>query len=470
MKTVATLFIAASLAGSAATIPSPKPTMPVPDSFKNQTAGATLELPREWWKGLHDPLLIELIEKAAHANLDIRKAGSRLAEVAASRGTARSALLPSVDSSTSVGDLRGGFSQGVIRAPGTPGGVQGGSFVSPFETGLVSSGFNMRWELDVFGGLRKSLRAATADAQAADANIHDVTVMVRAEVARNYIEMRAAADQMAIVRANADSERELLDLIRVRADAGLATDLDVQRQVAQLAEVRAALPELDAQRLQAVHRIGVLLGEDPGALRERLEKAGNELQVPAAPVAVPGELLKRRPDLRRAEAQIAAAYARAGAARADFYPKFVITGLTGRQSTDFSGLTLGAGNFFSVGPGITLPIVNFGRIKSNVAAKDAQLQQALRSYEEDVLAAFEETENAFVARDRAEQRRQDLEVGLAAAKRSVELSQELYLRGLADFLTVLDAQRQQFQIERELAATNSAVLRDTVALFKALGE
>src|SRR5262249_47556186 len=155
---------------------------------------------------------------------------------------------------------------------------------------------------------------------------------------------------------NIASESDLLDLIRARADAGLATHLDVERQVAQLASVKAALPDVDAQRLQAIHRIGVLLGEAPASLQDKLEKPHPRLQVPGAPRAVPSEILKARPDVRRAEAQIDAACARAGAARADLYPKFVITGLSGRQSTDFSGLTVGAGNFFSVGPGISLPI------------------------------------------------------------------------------------------------------------------
>jgi NodT family efflux transporter outer membrane factor (OMF) lipoprotein len=334
---------------------------------------------------------------------------------------------------------------------------------------VISGAFNMRWEIDVFGGLRKSLNAASADAKAAAENVRDVQAIVRAEVARNYVELRAAEDQLAIVHANADSEKELLDLIRVRADAGLASDLDVERQIAQLASVRAAVPDLDAQRLQAIHRLGVLVGESPAALTEQLAGRSSRLQVPDALRAVPSEVLKRRPDIRRAEAQIAAAFARAGAARADLYPKFVITGLSGRQSTDASGLTLGAGNFFSFGPGISLPILNFGRLRSQVAARDAQLEQAVRTYEQEVLTAFEETENAFVARDRAEQRRRELEVGLAAAKRSVELAKELYVRGLSDFLTVLDAQRQQFATERELAASDAAVLRSTVALFKALG-
>jgi multidrug efflux system outer membrane protein len=466
-RTIAILF-AGAVSLLAVKPAGPKPEVAVPSAFHNQPGGAVNSVPEQWWKGFGDPLLDELIARAETANLDVRKAGARLAEADASRIGSRAALLPNIDSNTAVSTLRGGFNQGVIKVPNAPGAVQSGSFVTPFETSILSSGFSMRWEADVFGGLRKSLKAASADAQAAQANVRDVLVIVRAEVARNFIDMRGAEDQMAIVRANIESEKDLLDLIRARADAGLASDLDVERQIVQLSSVTASLPDLDARRLQGIHRIGVLLGEEPGALIDRLRDSGRLLQVPAVPAALPGELLKRRPDIRRAEAQINAAYMRAGAARADVYPKFVITGLSGRQSTDVSGLTLGAGNFFSVGPGISLPILNFGRIRSQIAVRDAQLEQALRSYESEVLAAFEETENALVARDRAEQRHRDLEIGVTAAKRSVEMARELYLRGLADFLTVLDAQRQQFQMERELSASSEAVLRSTVAIYKAL--
>jgi len=453
----------------AAKRPAPAPEVSVPAVYRNQPVEAAVTPDEEWWKAFGDPLLDDLIRQAASANLDIRKAQSRLAEANALRIGARSPLAPSVDSNASATRLRGGFNQGVAKIQNAPGAAQGGSFVSPFETTIFSGSFNMRWEADVFGGLRKALKASTADAQAADENMRDAQTIVRAEVARNYIEMRAAEDQIGIVRANIASESDLLNLIKVRAEAGLATGLDVERQTAQLASVGAALPEFDILRLQAVHRIGVLLGEPPAALTDRLQAAAPRLKVPAVPAAIPSELLKRRPDIRRAESQIAAAYARAGAARADLYPKFVITGLAGRQSTDLSGLTLGAGNFFSIGPGISLPIFNFGRIRSHIAVQDAQVDQALRSYEQEVLSAFEETENAFVARDRAAQRQRTLETGVIAAKQSVELAQELYIRGLGDFLAVLDAQRQQFQLDGELAASNAALLRSTVALHKALG-
>lgn len=471
MQRLVLFLCIAALSVMARKPPAPKPNVPVPSEFEHRSGSAPQASESKWWTAFGDPLLDELLERVTRSNLDVRKAGARLAEASAFRGGARSALLPIVDTAASAAQLRGGFNQGVIRVSETPGTTQSGSFVTPFNTGLVSAGFNMRWELDLFGGVRKSLQAAGEQARAAAEDVRHMQVLVRAEAARDYIEMRAAEKQIEIVTATADSEKDTLDLVRTRADAGLATQLDVDRQAVQLATIRAALPDLDAQRLRSAHRIAVLLGEYPAALLERLSAASNaKLTVPPVPVAVPGEVLRRRPDLRRADAEIAAAYARTGAARADLYPRFVITGLSGRQSTDLSGLTVGAGNFFSVGPGISLPIFNAGRIRSNIAVQDARLEQAVRSYEGDVLAAFEEAENAFVARDRAEQRTSELQAGVMAARESVTLAQELYIRGLGDFLAVLDAQRQQFLIDRELASATAAVLVGTVTLHKALGE
>jgi NodT family efflux transporter outer membrane factor (OMF) lipoprotein len=420
----------------------------------------------DWWKGFGDPLLDELIERAVTANPDVRIAAARLDEARANGRISRAALAPEISASASATKLRGGVSQGVIRTgQGGPGNV-----IAPFDTSVVSGGMTMRWEADVFGGIRKTTQAAAADARAANEYLSDVRVMVRAELARSYVDMRDAEQQIAIVRANAAAEQDLLSLLRSRAAAGLASDLDVQRQVAQVSAVKATLPPLDALRLQAVYRIGVLLGEKPEALQTRLEAARNPLTNPTVPDTVPGELLRRRPDLRRADEQIAAALLRAGAAHADLYPKFVITGLAGRQSTDFAGLTLGGGNYFSLGPAITLPIFNYGRIRAHIAAQEAQLEQARRQYESDVLAAYEETEDALVAHDRAAQQGLDLASELEAARTSEALSRELYIRGLGDFLSVLDAQRQVFQAEREVAANRSDVLRHTVALYKALGD
>ena len=447
----------------------PKPDISIPRSFENQPAGSSLSRELEWWKGFDDPLMDELLQKAAKTNLDVRKAGARLAEARALRTGAKAALLPSIDSSTSASRLRGGLNQGVVRV--TSGGTQKSNFLTGFDSGLLSTGFNMRWELDVFGGIRKSVNVSQSEERSASENVRNAQVLVRAEVARNYIEMRAAEDQIELVRSNEAAEKELLDLIRIRADAGLASQLDVDRQVVLVASASALLPDLDALRLRSAYRIAVLLGEYPGALVERFSSASHAmLKVPPVPLAVPSDLLRNRPDIRRADAEIAAAYARVRVAHADLFPKFVITGLSGRQAADFSGLTVGAGNFFSVGPGVSLPIFNFGKIRSNIAARDAQLEEAVRTYEQEVLAAFEETENALIARDRAEQRQRELQAGLEAARRSVTLAQDLFTSGLGDFLAVLDAQRVQFRIERDLADARASVLLGTVMVYKALGD
>jgi NodT family efflux transporter outer membrane factor (OMF) lipoprotein len=460
MRRLPLLLIAAAL--EAAQPPLPKPEVTVPVRFHNLPPGAGSAMSRQWWAEFHDPLLDDLVARVAAANPDARRAAAGVLEARAMQGQSRSQLLPTLDGNFSAEKVRGGVNQGIIRA-------ENASFISPFETGVVSIALESQWEIDVFGGLRKQLSAAKADTAAAVRAYEDVILIARSDLARNYVELRGYEDQMAIVRRQADSEQEILDLIRDRADAGLASQLDVERQQTQLATTRAALPDLDAQRLEAAHRIAVLLGEEPGALVDRLDAARRELAVPVLPESLPGELLRRRPDLRRADAEIDAAYARAGAARRDLYPKFYLTGQAGRQAVNVAGLALGAGNFFSFGPQISVPIFEGGRLRSQVAARDAQLQQAVRAYEHDILAAFEETENALVDRDRSRQRQRELEEAAASARQSVELARELYLRGLGDFLAVLDAQREQFRADRDVAAAKTAVLSATVALYRSLG-
>lgn len=461
MRKLAFILLASSLQAAQPVIP--RAEVMVPERFHSQTAGSDSRVPEKWWSEFRDPLLDELVVRVATANPDARRAAARVSEARALEGQSRSALLPVLDTNFAASQVRGGVNQGIIRAS------QGSSFISAYETGVVSTGFQSRWELDVFGGLKKQLNASKADTEASARALDDVILIARSELARNYIEMRGYEDQIAIVRQQADSEKELLDLIRARADAGLVSQLDVDRQATQLANTRAALPDLDAQRLQAAHRIAVLLGEEPGALLARLDKSGRDLNVPVLPESLPSDLLRCRPDLKRAEAEISAAFARAGAARTDLYPKFSLSGQAGRQSVNLLGLAFGAGNFFSVGPTISLPIFQGGRIKSQIAARDAQLEQAVRVYERDILAAFEETENALISRDRSEQRQRELEYAAGSARESVDLARELYLRGLGDFLAVLDAQREQFRADREVAAAKTAVLRATVALYKSLG-
>ena len=446
----------------------PQPNVPVPERFHNQAPGS-VELQDRWWTAFGDPLLNDLIRRAETANLDVRRALARLDEAQGARGVQRSRLLPTVDSSSSVSRLRGGFNQGIARIPSSGGGGSG-AFVTPFETSILSSGFGLRWEADVFGALRKNLNAATASAQAAAEAVESARVLIRSEIARSYVELRGVEEQIAVIKAELESEKDLLELIRVRADAGLATELEVERQTTQVATTTAVLPTLEQQRVATIHRLSVLLGDEPSALRQKLEQTQTQvLSTPEVPAAVPGEVLRRRPDIRQADAEITAAFARVGAARADLFPKFVITGLSGRQSTDVGGFTLGAGNFFSFGPGISLPIFNGGQIRSNIAVQQARLQESLRIYEQSVLNALEESENAYVARRASQEIVQALESARASSRRSVEMAKDLYTAGVGDYLSVLDAQRQQLQVERDLSVARTAVLRSTIALYRALG-
>lgn len=441
---------------------------PTSESSARASGAAAPAAEAKWWTVFQDPLLDSLVERALRNNHDVRIAAARVAEARAAGGVTKSALLPDIGLSASASRIRGGYSQGVVRVAGASRGS--GSLVTPFETGIFQGGLQTRWEIDLFGGRRKDLDAAHADAAAAEENRQDVLLVVAAEVATNYLEYRGAQQELAIVEQNREAQEETLRLTRVRAEAGLATDLDVERQVAQLAATEAALAPLQIEKALRLHRLGVLAGEEPGAFLAELEQPR---ALPATPpdidTGLPSELLKRRPDIRRAQAEIAAAFAREGAARKDLFPKFVITGFSGRQSTSVSGLTLGAGNFFGFGPGIELPIFTGGRIRSNIAVQNARLEQATRHYEQEVLAAFEETENALASFHREQDRRASLAAAVEASRTSVDLSRELFLAGLGDFLSVLDAQRAQFAAEQDLQRSETAVRTSLIALYKTLG-
>jgi NodT family efflux transporter outer membrane factor (OMF) lipoprotein len=230
------------------------------------------------------------------------------------------------------------------------------------------------------------------------------------------------------------------------------------------------VPALESAKQMGIHRLSVLLGEEPGTLGAELTEAKPlPATPPVVPVGLSSDLLRRRPDIRRADAEVAAASARVGVARSDFFPKITLTGSAGRQGTSFSGLTLGAGNFFAVGPAIRLPIFTGGRLRANMEAQKQRLSQAQLAYRSTVLRSLEETENALTAYGREQERREHLQAAAQSSRESTRLANELYTRGLADFLTVLDAQRQQLAIEDDLVQSDTAVVTDLVALYKALG-
>src|SRR5216684_5675806 len=447
------------------------PKTTVPDAYRQQpsTAGTNTDAALgNWWATLNDPELTSLIDRAIKSNLDLKVASSRVLEARAARRITRADLLPTVASSDSVQRVRGGLTAGLFNVNKGPSG--GSSLLTPFETSVYQFGFDASWEIDLFGGRRRALEAATADVAAIAEARRDTLVSLLAEVARNYSELRGFQKRLDITHQNINLQQDSLNLTSVRADAGLGTQFDVERQSAQLDSTQALVPQLEATEIQTIHRLGVLLGEQPGTLLTELTDTKPLPTVPpAVPVGLPGDLLKRRPDIREADARVAAETARVGGARADLFPKILLTGAAGRQGTEPSGLTLGAGNFFSIGPAITLPIFTAGKIRGNIEAQKQRLEQAVTQYQSTVLKSLEETENALVAYGHEKNRQEKLVSAVEASRQATMLANELYTRGLSDFLSVLDAQRQQLASEDDLAQSDTAVVTNLVALYKALG-
>jgi len=419
--------------------------------------------PASWWKVYQDPELDRLIETVTARNLDLLTAAERIAEARAATGQSRSKLGPEINLTGGGQRLRGGFTQGVARIP-TPSGQQPtGSFVAPFETGILQAGLDMRWEMDLFGSNRAALAAARADVLASQERREDLLITVTAEASRYYLELRGIEERLAITRRNIAAQKDLLSLTEERTRAGLASQLDIERQRALLATTEAAVPPLESELAAHRHRLA-LLTEDAA------------YQVASAPApALPNvtgtyssELLKRRPDVRAAEARLNAAMSRLKQARTDLYPKITLNGLVGRQGTALSNISFGGGNFFSLGPQLQLPIFNSGRIKANIAAQESRVEQERLAYRQEIVAAIEEAANALAAVQRQQEREAKLADAVDSARRSLDLAADLQRAGLTDFLAVLDAERAALDAEFQRSTARTQAFVESVALFKAL--
>jgi NodT family efflux transporter outer membrane factor (OMF) lipoprotein len=298
----------------------------------------------------------------------------------------------------------------------------------------------------------------------------EVLVSVLGELGRSYAELRGFQLRLEIAEKNITIQKDTLDLTKARMTAGLATELDVARAAAQLETTRSAVPTLRSGIGISIHRLSVLLGREPAALSaDLLPAAPVPVTPPEVPVGLPSQLLERRPDIRQAEAQVVAATARVGEAKAEFFPRVLLLGSAGRQASQLHDITLGAANVFGVGPVVTLPVFTAGRIRSQVRVQDARLQQAAIPYRSAVLSALEETENALVNYAQEQSRHERLESAVKSNEEAVQLSSELYKAGLTDFLSVLDAERELYSNEDLLAQSRTAKTVDLIALYKALG-
>jgi NodT family efflux transporter outer membrane factor (OMF) lipoprotein len=438
----------------------PAPVIPeVYGATTQPVAEAPVEL-RQWWTTFDDPILDSLIERATAENLSLRLAAARVREARAVRGIARAGYYPTVDATGTYRrsrDSQNAFDQGNFGSPEA-------------ERELWEAGFDASWELDVFGGVRRDVQAATAEVQAAIEDQRDVYVTLLGDVARNYIELRGRQRRLAITLANLRSQQETLELTRARFNAGVVGELDVARARALVETTAAQVPLIQQNVKESIHRLAVLLGLPPAELLNELgEAAPIPTGVTELPVGLPSELLRRRPDIRRAERELAAQVALIGVATADLFPRFSLTGQFGLQSEEFSSLGNSESIFFSWGPAVRWNIFSAGRIRSNIAVQDARAEQQLVLYEQTVLNSLEEVENSLVSFQREQERRVFLSNAVDANRRAVTLANDLYVRGLTDFLAVQEAQRNLLQAEDQLALSEERVSSNLVALYKALG-
>ncbi len=433
---------------------------------ETQTVGQTPPAAYDrWWTAFDDPELDALIDRAVRDNLDLQIAAARVRESRAAEGIAASAGSPQVDASGAY--VRGERSEAV---PPFKGGTSGGNVFGPRTQGLFQIGFDAGWEIDVFGGVRRDREAAAAQTEAEEEGERDVLVSLIGDVARHYVELRGTQQQIEILDATLQSEQDTLDLVRARYDAGLGGDLDVERAAGLLEATRGRRPELERAARSHIHRLGVLVGVGAGDLLPALDTPRPlPPEPPPPPVSVPSELLWRRPDLRRAEREIAAATARIGVARADLFPRFSITGSFGRRSEESSDLGASTSQYWFVAPAIRWPVLSGGRIRANIRVHEARQEAALARYEKAVLSAIEEVENALSAEVREHRRLGSLRESVAANRRALDLATERYTSGLESFLSVLDAQRAVYAAEETLAEGETNADVSVIAVYKALG-
>jgi NodT family efflux transporter outer membrane factor (OMF) lipoprotein len=406
-----------------------------------------------WWETFGDEQLTALIRRAAEGNLDVRTAISRVREARATMRSTRTQLLPSADAT------------GSARANGT-GSEAGVSGV----TGLYSLGIDASWEIDVFGGIRSTVDAALATADAREADLQDVLITLTADVALDYIDVRSLQRRLEIARSNVDLQQETLELTQFRAQAGLATDLDVQQALSNVESTRAQIASLDGQVGQAIHAIAILLGRPPTELNTEFTAPA---PIPDAPIeatlGVPAEALRRRPDVRSAERQLAAQSAQVNAARADLYPSFRLAGSIGLESLSLARLLVPGAGFWSAGPSASTRLFDRKQLRENLVVQNERQEQAARSYETVVLRALQEVEDSLTALAQEQVRRGHLAAATNAAQQAADLSLQLYSAGLRDFRDVLDAQRSLLTLQDSVASSGATVSSDLVRLFKALG-
>jgi multidrug efflux system outer membrane protein len=448
-------FMALTLAGCAVRPPYKAPAVD-PAALKNAdpSAFSTQSYDPRWWRQFDDPVLEALQASALASNHDVRIAVARVRQARAIFDDVALDRYPTVTVGAAV-DRRQQAVPGVSDEPVT--------------TSTYRAGFDAFWEIDVFGRVRSAMRAAQASAESEDATLEDVRVSVAAEVARNYFELRGLQQQLAVTRRSLVNQQETLRLTRVRRDAGVGEEQDVASAAARVAAVEASVPPIESAIAERQHRLAVLTGVRPGALTADLSPRAYPPLAKALALGDPASLLRRRPDVRAAERRLAAAAAREGVAAAELYPRITVTGVLGFLAGRGSLFATSDSRNWAVTPALTWAAFDLGSARARLRGAEAVTTESLASFEQTVLRALEETENALVAYRAQQERLVRLADQARESARAAGIARTRYREGLADFLQLLDAERTELQAQDAVAQAEAGVFTSVVAVYKSLG-
>jgi NodT family efflux transporter outer membrane factor (OMF) lipoprotein len=471
----AILLSVVALAGCAPTPGYRQSTVPVPPRFReeiSQPAAASLSgplsepaptgdpvpAPREFWQTLGDTTLNRLLEEVSRQNLDLRGAQARVTAARAFRDRALLDLTPALG-------FNGGYARQRLSRASFPQG--GGAFP---DQDIWNAGFDATWELDVFGRLRHNLRAQGAFNEAAEEDLRDVQVSLTAEVARTYFELRGAQEQLTVAQKNAENQQRTLNLTRERLDAGRGTAFDTERARALLGSTLASIPTREAAVAAAQYRLGVLVGRSPATVASELAAVNPMPSLPDVPaIDSPDLVVKHRPDVAAAERLAASQRALVSAAKAEYLPRFSLGASAGYTSADFTALGDNGTFRYGVGPTITWPGLNLGRVRASVNAPRAREEEAEAQYGQAVLRALEDLENSMSRYRTSRERVARLSEASEASERAAELARLRFREGVTDFLQVLDSERTQLESQDQLARGRTDAAIAYAALYKAVG-
>ncbi|MET0936127.1 MAG: efflux transporter outer membrane subunit [Luteibacter sp.] len=450
------LFAALVLAGCASVGPDYHAPKEAPVTLQGVDASrqSQADFQAQWWKQFGDPTLDSLIVRAAKGSPDLKIAVARLNQARAALGTAKSQQVPDIETGVSYQRSRE---------------QQPGFTEQRVTTTAYQAGFDASWELDLFGGIRRSVEAARADASAGEASLQDAQVTLFAEVARNYFDLRGTQLRIDVAKRDIANQQDSLKVINARVEVGTGAEQDLASARARLAAVEAQLPLLETQASADQFRIAVLLGERPGELDIDLSPASFRPIDISLAIGGADDVLKRRPDIRIAERELAAANARIGVAKADYFPHITLGGFVGflaGRSNDFGGADSRA---WSLAPSISWSGLNVQRVRSGVKGAEARADEARANYDRTVLSALEDVDNSLVSFNQQRVRVEKLMTQATESRKAAQLAKLRYDAGRTDYLELLDAERTQLSAEDQLAEAEAGINTRAVSLYKALG-